>query len=123
MESQRRISDYKKNRFFFAALSRLKGTPDIKIITGLRRSGKSELVRSYIEWLKKNSLDDNVIYIDFYDLKNDELKTYRALYEYVEKNWKAGKNNTLKKAPAIYRQMVNITLKKRLVTSRFFVSV
>lgn len=80
---------------YLKRLIRLKGTPDIKIIAGLRRSGKSELVRSYIEWLKKNSSDDNVIYIDFYDLKNDKLKTYRALYEYVEKNWKTGKNNTL----------------------------
>ena len=65
-------------------LIRLKGTPDIKIITGLRRSGKSELARSYIDWIKGNLTDENIIYIDFYDLKNEELKTYRALYDYVE---------------------------------------
>lgn len=76
-------------------LIRLKGTPDIKIITGLRRSGKSELVRSYIEWLKNNSPDDNIIYIDFYDLKNEELKIYRALYDYVEKHQITGKKNLL----------------------------
>ena len=76
-------------------LIRLKGTPDIKIITGLRRSGKSELARSYIDWIKGNLTDENIIYIDFYDLKNEELKTYRALYDYVENHKIEGKNNIL----------------------------
>ena len=47
-------------------LIRLKNTPDIKIITGLRRSGKSELVRAYMEWIRTNE-DTNIIYVDFAD--------------------------------------------------------
>lgn len=76
-------------------LIRLKDTPDIKIITGLRRSGKSELLKTYIEWLKNNALDENIIYIDFYDLKNEELKNYRALYDFVEDNYVKDKKNAL----------------------------
>ena len=76
-------------------LIRLKDTPDIKIITGLLRSGKSELLKTYIEWLKNNALDENIIYIDFYDLKNEELKNYRALYDFVEDNYVKDKKNAL----------------------------
>ena len=69
---------------YLKRLIRLQGTPDIKIITGLRRSGKSELLRSYMQWLRKNVKSWNIIYIDFADLKYEGLKSYKSLYDYIE---------------------------------------
>ena len=75
-------------------LIRLKDTPDIKIITGLRRSGKSELVRAYMEWMRTNE-DTNIIYVDFADLKFDDLKTYKELYNFCEGQYIDGKTNVI----------------------------
>ena len=75
-------------------LIRLKDTPDIKIITGLRRSGKSELVRAYMELMRTNE-DTNIIYVDFADLKFDDLKTYKELYNFCEGQYIDGKTNVI----------------------------
>ena len=75
-------------------LIRLKDTPNIKIITGLRRSGKSELVRAYMEWIRTNG-DTNIIYVDFADLKFDDLKTYKELYNFCEGQYIDGKTNVI----------------------------
>lgn len=73
----------------------LNGTPDIKIITGIRRSGKSKLMQAYIEYLKNNFTDVNIIFIDFMDLEYENIKEYHALHAYVEKRYEAGKTNYL----------------------------
>ena len=43
----------------------LKDTPDIKIITGIRRSGKSQLMQAYVEYLQNHFDNVNIIYIDY----------------------------------------------------------
>ena len=73
----------------------LKGTPDIKIITGIRRSGKSELMRSYIEHIKKEDANANIIYIDYTDLAFDDVKEYHKLHEFVENHYCEAKVNYL----------------------------
>lgn len=73
----------------------LNQTPDIKIITGIRRSGKSELMRAYMEYLKSHAGNINIIFIDFMDIAYEGLREYHALHDYVEGKYQAGKVNYL----------------------------
>lgn len=71
----------------------LRGTPDIKVITGLRRSGKSELLKSYMEYLNKSLENVNIIYIDYGNLEFDDIKNYKILFRYVEDRYIEGNEN------------------------------
>lgn len=76
-------------------LSDLRGTPDIKIITGIRRSGKSQLMKDHLDRIRLAEPDANIIMIDYVDLAYEELKEYHALFRYVEEHYAAGKENIL----------------------------
>lgn len=71
----------------------LTGTPDIKIITGIRRCGKSELMKAYIRRIAEAQPEANIIFVDFFDLKYEALKEYHALYDYIESHYVLGKQN------------------------------
>ena len=73
----------------------LNGTPDIKIITGIRRSGKSKLMQAYMEYLKSHFENINIIFIDFMDLSYENIKEYHALHSYVEEHYEVEKTNYL----------------------------
>ena len=73
----------------------LNQTPDIKIITGIRRSGKSKLMQAYIEYLKNHYDNVNIIFIDFMDLIYEEIREYHALHAYVEEHFQEEKANYL----------------------------
>lgn len=69
------------------------GTPDIKVITGVRRSGKSELLHMFIEYVNENDANSNIIYIDYNLDKFNELKQYKELISYVSEKYNKDKNN------------------------------
>lgn len=43
----------------------LKRTPGIKIITGIRRSGKSGLIHDFMKYVNLNEENSNIFFIDF----------------------------------------------------------
>ena len=78
---------------YLGRLQALQDTPDIKIITGVRRSGKSMLMREYISYLQQQNSNCNIIYVDFMDLAFEDLKEYHALYTYIENAYQEGRSN------------------------------
>lgn len=57
----------------------------IKVVTGVRRCGKSTLFTLYIDYLKSAGItDDQIISVNLEDLEYEALLDYKALYAYVK---------------------------------------
>ena len=69
-----------------------KDTPFIKVITGVRRSGKSTLLLMFKEYLLNNNVkEENIIHMNFESALYDEIKNYKDLYTYVKSKIKKEK--------------------------------
>lgn len=74
-------------------LINFKDTNLIKIVTGIRRCGKSTLLKLYIEYLKNNGIGNNqIIHVN---LENPEMdfKNYMDLYNYIKERLNENKMN------------------------------
>lgn len=69
------------------------GTPDIKVITGVRRSGKSKLLEAFKDYIETEYTDYNIIHINFNLPEFDHLLEYKPLYEYIKSQYLKGKQN------------------------------
>lgn len=69
-------------------------TPDIKVITGVRRSGKSKLLDAFYNYLT-NNIEGNVIRIKLNLKKYEKLLDKEELYNYIDKRYIEGVNNYL----------------------------
>lgn len=66
-------------------LKKWKDEQVIKVITGIRRCGKSTLLEMYQEYLREQGIEeDQIISINFEELEYEELLDYKALYNYVK---------------------------------------
>ena len=65
----------------------------IKIITGIRRCGKSTLFSLYIDELRKKGIRQNQIqFIKLEEIENEKLLDYRELYRHITANLTEGRN-------------------------------
>ena len=69
------------------------GTPDVKVITGVRRSGKSKLLEAFKDYIETEYTDYNIIHINFNLPEFDHLLEYKPLYEYIKSQYSKGKQN------------------------------
>lgn len=81
-------------RDYLQKLIDVKDTPDIKVITGIRRSGKSKLLDSFYDYLIQKS-ENNVIRIKLNLKQFEKQKKPDALYDYINQKYKPGTRNYL----------------------------
>ena len=76
-------------------MEKLKKTKDmkmIKVITGVRRCGKSTLLLMFRDYLRECGVEDNqIISVNFEDIEKEPLLDYRKLHEYVTERLVPGK--------------------------------
>ncbi len=69
---------------YLQELIALRDTNVIKVITGIRRCGKSTLFELYKNYLLENGVAiEQIIHINFEDLAYEELQDYRKLYQHI----------------------------------------
>ena len=79
---------HNRKRYFDELLAH-KDKELIKIITGIRRCGKSSLLELFKEYLKKQNA--KFIHINFESLEFEHLSDYKELYKYIKSKIKSGK--------------------------------
>ena len=77
----------KKRDLYLNKLIQFKDKQFIKAITGIRRCGKSTLLKLFKEYLLENDVNEKqIIYINFESMQFDDIKDYKLLYEYIKEH-------------------------------------
>lgn len=84
-----------ERNYYLDKLIRVIGTPDIKVITGVRRCGKSKLMDSLEHYINEKIPDAIVIKINFNLSRFKPYRTADALEDYVQSRFTPGKRNFL----------------------------
>jgi predicted AAA+ superfamily ATPase len=79
---------------YINTLIKLKDKDLIKVITGIRRCGKSTILEIFREHLLKNGVEkEQIIEVNFEDAKYHYIEDYHQLYQFVEDQFVEDKNN------------------------------
>ena len=64
----------------------------IKVVTGIRRCGKSTLLIQFQQWLKENGVtEEQIVSVNFEELEYEDLLDYKKLHRYLKENLASGK--------------------------------
>ncbi len=80
--------------YYINQLLSVKNIPDIKVITGIRRCGKSKLMDAFFHIVEKEK-DANTVRINLNLKKYEDLLDDDNLYSYIQHNYQEGKTNYL----------------------------
>ena len=81
-----------KREDYLSILRNFKDQQIIKVITGIRRCGKSTLLELFQDYLKENGVKENqIISINFEEADYEELQDRKKLYEYLKSKLVKGK--------------------------------
>ena len=70
-------------------------TPDIKVITGIRRCGKSKLMDAFIDHIEKLSGNNNIVRVQLNLKPHEKLKDSNALFYYIDARYDPQNENLL----------------------------
>ena len=77
---------------YLQELKQWKDDDVIKVVTGLRRCGKSTLLAQFQNWLLENGIEnEQIISINFEELEYEDLLDYKKLYAYIKERLAEGK--------------------------------
>ena len=78
---------------YLSEMLELADTPDIKVITGVRRSGKSKLIEALAQKISEQRSDANIIHINYNLTDFEGIMEYHSMEDYVEQRYVPGVQN------------------------------
>ena len=92
----------------------------IKVVTGIRRCGKSTLLMQYQDYLKSIGIEENqIIAVNFEELEYEELCDYKKLYAYIKDRLVADKTtyiflDEIQKVPSFEKVVDSLYVKPNI---------
>jgi predicted AAA+ superfamily ATPase len=82
----------------------------IKVVTGIRRCGKSTLLAQFQAYLQRNSISDaQIVSVNFEELEYEDLLDYKKLYAYLKERLVQGKTTYI-----FLDEIQKVTAKRRV---------
>ena len=104
-----------KRKEYLAELISWKDEQVIKVVTGIRRCGKSTLLAQYQDWLKTAGVSDaQIVSVNFEELEYEELLDYKKLYAYLKERLVPGKTTYI-----FLDEIQNVPLFEKVVDSLY----